>query len=77
MRPRFTHKDYVLIAETIASLSIPDAIRPGSVGETVTRLRIAEAFADALQGTNPAFDRDRFISCAFGRPMTRRDVSRG
>ena len=33
----------------------------------------AEHFADALRGTNPKFDRERFINAAMGEPSNGRD----
>jgi hypothetical protein len=67
-RPRFTHKDYVLIADTIARL---DDVTSDGLRET-----IAARFANVLRGTNPAFDYARFIAAAIGKPTTRRDVQR-
>jgi hypothetical protein len=81
-RPRFTHKDYVLIADTIARLDLhlPSCDRSACNGEAVghsfRRESIANEFADALRGTNPAFDYARFIAAATGKPTTRRDVQR-
>jgi hypothetical protein len=63
--PVFQHRHYVRIAETIASIR-------GKFGNDDTRI-IAEHFADNLRGTNPNFDRQRFISAAMGEPSNGRD----
>jgi len=70
--PRLSHKDYVFLADIIASLS------PNVASDEQTRWRqyIAEQFGDALRGTNPAYSRDRFIAAATGKPYSRRDVQR-
>lgn len=47
-----TRKDFVLIASTVASLPV----------NKETRKAIARDFAIALETTNPAFDRDRFVT---------------
>ena len=65
--PVFQHRHYVRIAETIASIR-------GKFGSDDARI-IAEHFADALRGTNPNFDRQRFISAAMGEPSNGRDRS--
>ena len=44
-----TRRDFQLIADTIREL--PQTIR----------LRVALTFAENLRGTNPRFDRDRFL----------------
>lgn len=62
----FQHRHYVLIAQTIASLEIPET-------EYSIRNMIADHFADALRGTNPQFDRSRFIAAALGNPSNGRD----
>lgn len=64
--PRLSRQDYVLIADTIANMARTHA----------DRAAIADDFAYALRGTNPAFDRDRFIAAATGQPLSRRDVQR-
>ena len=63
--PVFQHRHYVRIAEAIASIR-------GKFGCDDTRI-IAEHFADALRGTNPNFDRQRFVSAAMGEPSNGRD----
>ena len=52
-----TTRDFELIAGVIASLN-----------PAVPRLRhyVADRFADALAGTNPRFDRQRFLAAALG-----------
>ena len=61
----FQHRHCVRIAETIASIR-------GKFGSDDARI-IAEHFADALRGTNPNFDRHRFISAAMGEASNGRD----
>ena len=61
----FQHRHYVRIAEIIATAR-------GKFGSDDARI-IAEHFADALRGTNPNFDRQRFISAATGEPSNGRD----
>jgi hypothetical protein len=61
----FQHRHYVRIAETIASIC-------GKFGSDDARI-IAEHFADALRGTNPNFDRQRFVDAAMGEPSSGRD----
>lgn len=46
-----TKKDFQLIADTIASFEVDEAIT----------YSMAERFADRLAETNPRFNRDRFI----------------
>ena len=70
-KPKLSHKTYVLIADAIANLS--PVFGPSGID---IRPRVAEALADSLAGTNPAFSRDRFIAAATGKPYTRRDVQR-
>jgi hypothetical protein len=55
MRETMTRKDYVLIAKAFATFNYLN--QP-------TRYFIAHALADALEGDNPRFDRERFLkSC--------------
>lgn len=49
-----TRKDFVVIAETIATLPVTDA----------QRWTIAGRFALKLATTNPTFDRGRFMAAA-------------
>lgn len=49
-----TRKDFVLIAETVRFLTVSPA----------TRALIAADFGNALRGTNPNFDKERFIDAA-------------
>ena len=58
-----THKDFKLIAAALA-----EAEADG------TTIRI---LADALRGTNPRFDRGRFIAAASGSPSHGRDRVQG
>jgi len=59
----FQHRHYVFIAQTIAALAVEDE----------TRRYIADEFASALRGTNPNYDRSRFMSAALGKPENGRD----
>jgi hypothetical protein len=63
--PVFQHRHYVWIAETIVSIR-------GKFGSGDARI-IAEHFADDLGGTNPNFDRQRFVDAATGEPSNGRD----
>ena len=63
----FQHRHFVLIAETIARL---DCVNDDQ------RREIARDFAGALAGTNSNFDRERFLSCAVGKPSNGRDKAR-
>ena len=58
-----THKDYKLIA--------------GALAEARVDRDTVEIVADALRGTNPRFDRDRFIAAASGTPSHGRDRVQG
>lgn len=51
-----TRKDFVLIADVIATAKLMDG-----VPAHWNRSDIAHAFADRLASTNPNFDRARFI----------------
>lgn len=48
-----THKDLEVIADTIGGMTYLNEI---------DRATIAHDFADTLQGTNPRFDRARFLT---------------
>ena len=50
-----TRRDFVLIAHTI------NGLRPDGRGAGITVDEIADAFAEALRETNPAFDARRFL----------------
>lgn len=50
-----TRRDYILIADVVARTLRSDESR---------RAIVALEFADALSGTNPRFDRRRFIEAA-------------
>jgi hypothetical protein len=65
-KPMFEHRHYKAIAATIAGLDF-------GLSDPITRRDIAEAFADALKGTNANFNRDRFIAAAMGTPSNGRD----
>jgi hypothetical protein len=58
-----SRKDFILIAETIANLTLAER---GSLPSDIQRVMIAEEFADALEGTNPQFKRELFIQAATG-----------
>lgn len=57
----FQHRHFKLIAEVISQLD--EDIRP----------RVADHFANRLLRTNPAFDYNRFMSAARGKPNNWRD----
>jgi hypothetical protein len=59
----FQHRHYTFIARTIANLGVNEQ----------TREIVAADFANALRGTNPNYDRSRFMSAALGRPENGRD----
>lgn len=56
-----TKKDFELIATTIKSVGADGALCMGSARD---RVALAEAFAMALQSTNPRFDYQRFLTAA-------------
>lgn len=51
---------FVLIADIIADLPVTED----------TRAVIASRFANALRGTNPAFNSIRFVAASLGEPET-------
>lgn len=53
-----TRRDFVLIARVIRNSS--------EVIDEMALEALAENFADELAGTNPNFDRDRFLSACLG-----------
>lgn len=55
--PKFQHRHFAAIAAVIAEL--PDDPYSPISGEGT--LAVARAFANALQDTNPNFDRNRFL----------------
>lgn len=63
-KPTFEHRHYVKLAGIIATLPMHEGI---------SRLEIAQAFADKLRGTNPNFNRERFLAAARGEPSNGRD----
>lgn len=65
-KPTMQHRHFVLIADTIARTELTIEARD----------MVAREFADALRGTNPRFDRERFLAAATGAPQTRRDICR-
>lgn len=48
---KLQRRHFEVIAATISGLDLSDAMR----------LKVAKGFANKLAGTNPNFDRDRFI----------------
>lgn len=58
------HRHFKAIAATIASFPF---------NHQYERLQMANHFADSLAGTNPKFDRERFVAAATGNPMNGRD----
>ena len=67
-----TRKDYVLIAEAIRTL--PEFSKTVVNFTAEQRREVAEHFAHALRGTNPAFSPSRFIAAAT-LPTLGRDVA--
>ena len=71
-------KDYELIAGTLRRQAaiLGSEIEAGRLDRPTGTVRIAEirrtaeAFADALAGTNPRFDRERFLAAATYWPET-------
>lgn len=68
-KPVFEHRHYKKIAHIIAQ-----AKRYGIVGGQ--HEHVAEWFAEELKGTNPAFNRERFLAAALGQPSNGRDKVR-
>lgn len=62
--PTFEHRHYKRMASIIN-----DLIR----SEPKAGNWLAEAFADALKGTNPNYSRERFYAAAMGQPSNGRD----
>ena len=60
-----TRKDFQLIADAITETR---ALEPTGSPEAVLAL-ITDIFADKLAGTNPAFDRDRFLTACGLKPI--------
>lgn len=56
-----TKKDFELIAKTIGAVDPATFSQYDDVAEKL-RANLAEHFADALEKTNPAFDRKRFLA---------------
>ena len=54
-----TRKDYELIAETINRLRV-DFDNGGD--DTISLSLVADELADALEGTNPRFNREMFLT---------------
>lgn len=67
--PVFEHRHYKRLAAIIAELPV----RPG--GQIMWR-EVVDAFADGLKGTNPNYNRERFIAAATGQPSNGRDKVR-
>lgn len=68
-----TKKDFELIAGVLRATDIGQDFghsvdgHSAYLGAECDRANVTEAFADALQHTNPRFDRERFIAAATGR----------
>lgn len=62
------HRHFVLIAHTIADLG-----KGAAPIQRAQQEMLAHHFANALQATNPRFDRIRFVACAMGEPVSGRD----
>jgi hypothetical protein len=59
-----SRKDYILIAETIKSLP---SFTTKECTDAVRFEALVNRFADALAGTNPKFDRQRFAAACNGK----------
>lgn len=62
-----TQKDYELIAGVLRDTRPDDPQTMYARGWRACNTALASHFADALQPTNPRFDRERFIAAATGR----------
>jgi len=62
LKEAMTARDFVAIAGILAQNNADE--------------NLINSFADMLQGTNPLFDRDRFIAAAQGSPLSGRDAPR-
>lgn len=61
MANTFEHRHYKLLADIIAKL--PED----------SKATLANIFADSLKGTNPRYNRERFVAAAMGTPSNGRD----
>lgn len=62
-----TRKDYVLIAETLRELREELENNLDNGGNDLINIEgVATRFSQVLAGTNPNFDRDRFLSACLG-----------
>lgn len=67
-KPTFEHRHYKAIARVLAD------IRSCGGGEhTWTTDQFIDYVADGLRGTNPVYDRARFVAAATGKPSNGRD----
>lgn len=63
-----TKKDFNLIADTLAR-HFPEARDTGGISVMYGYCQAIEVLANALQQTNPRFDRERFIIASKTRPV--------
>ena len=63
-----SRKDFILIAQVIKYLPSFECAQDNDV---VRHSAIVERFAQALAGTNPRFDRQRFIAACNGKQVSR------
>jgi hypothetical protein len=61
-----SRKDYILIAETIKALTSFTTTNP-ACDDAVRFSVIVNQFADALAGTNPRFNRSKFVAACNGK----------
>lgn len=66
-KPVFEHRHYKAIAASVHAI-ICSEVKAGNW--------LAEAFADQMCGTNPNFDRERFLAACRNEPINRRDKVR-
>jgi hypothetical protein len=61
----FQHRHYVELAKMVGQAR--DRMKSGPFADYV------EEWADMLTGTNPRFDRQRFVTACHGKPVNSRD----
>ena len=71
-----TSRDFRAIADIIAGLSEVGLDESDDGKPQHVQRYVAGRFADFLGGTNPRFDRERFLAAATGAPLTKGDKPR-
>jgi hypothetical protein len=72
MKTHMTEKDFRFIADVLMEAYVEAA----SEMEQAFVEDMADRFADALKGTNPLFDRDRFMRAAVGDQRNHNQATR-